>query len=125
MADYIVMKAVEFDKLPAKFKKQHGNVQALVDAGYYVQHKYDGCMCIAEVWPEHLGRSRMLSRTGEDYTASCGHILDALGRALANAPRCTAPAIVIGEVWQPIHEAAFPEISGKFRRHSQSPELKF
>lgn len=125
MPDYIVMKAVEFDKLPSKFKKQHGNVQALVDSGYYVQAKYDGCMGVAEVWPEDLGRSRMLSRTGEDYTKSCGHILDALERALNNSPRCGTPVVVIGEVWQPIEEAAFPEISGKFRRQSPSPELKF
>jgi ATP-dependent DNA ligase len=125
MADYIIMKAVEFDKLPAKFKKQHGNVQALVDAGYWLQAKYDGCMGIASIFPGQPDLCRMRSRTGEDYTASCGHILEALGNALANAPRCNTPAIIIGEVWQPIDEAAFPEVSGKFRRQKPSPELKF
>lgn len=117
MADYIVMKAVEFDKLPAKFKKQHGNVQALVDQGYFVQHKYDGCMGIAVIYPE--GGSKMLSRTGEDYSLSCGHILSFLEGI---AP---GPTIFIGEVWQPIEEAPFPVISGKFRAARPSPELRF
>lgn len=125
MAEYIIMKAVEFSKLPAKFKKQYRDEKGLAEAGFWMQKKYDGCMGVAEVWPQEPEKSRMLSRTGEDYTKSCGHILDALNRALDNAPRCGTPVCVIGEVWQPIEEAAFPEISGKFRRQSPSPELKF
>ena len=126
MADYLIMKAVEFDKLPAKFKKQYVDEQGLIDAGFWLQKKYDGCMGIAVVAHPSRGKlSRMLSRTGEDYTSSCGHILKELEEALGDSDRLDESIIVIGEVWQPIEEATFPTISGKFRRQSPSPELQF
>jgi len=127
MSDYIVMRAVEFSKLPATFKKIFKNEKGLVEAGYWMQKKYDGCMGIAMIRGD--GTSQMLSRTGEDYTKSCEHIIEALLDAKADTwdgdGQCWDDFIVIGEVWQPISEAAFPEISGKFRRQSPSPELRF
>ena len=127
MADYIVMKAVEHGKLPSKFRKQYPDLKSLQDAGWWLQKKYDGCMGIADVWNHNLGNSRMLSRTGEDYTLSCGHILNELHEAMddRHGPNDWEHAAFIGEVWQPIEEAAFPTISGKFRRQNPSPELRF
>lgn len=40
------MKAVEYDKLPVKFKKANP-FEGLLDQGYWLQKKYDGCMGIA------------------------------------------------------------------------------
>jgi ATP-dependent DNA ligase len=125
MADYLIMKAVEFDKLPVKFKKANP-FDSLCRAGYWLQRKYDGCMGIAEMHPEPI-LCRMLSRTGEDYTASTRHILKELHEALTerHGHEGWTPTIFIGEVWQPVEEAKFPAISGKFRRQSPSPELRF
>lgn len=118
----LIMKAVEFDKLPVGFKKTHGSAQALVDKGWWVQPKYDGCFGMAVLRP--YDESRMLSRTGEDYSASCGHILAALEAAAA---KVYGPEwqefVVLGEVYQP--ETPFPVISGNFRRQRPSPELVF
>lgn len=110
MSDYLIMKAVEYDKLPVKFKKAHP-FDGLMAEGYWLQKKYDGCMGIV------VG-DKMLSRTGEDYTRSCGHLVEEVRRHIPSFN-------VIGEVWQPPTEALFPAISGKFRRHSPSPELMF
>lgn len=127
MSDYLIMKAVEHAKLPAKFRKQYPDTNALLDAGWWVQDKYDGCMGIA-MMTTHREDCKMLSRTGEDYTPSCGHILDELHEAktaLVGYPTLLEDFIVIGEVWQPGWEAPFPAISGKFRRRAASPELRF
>lgn len=121
MADVKIMKAVEFDKLPAKFKKQFGDVQALVDAGWWVQPKYDGCFGMAVIRENR--QHQMLSRTGEDYTPSCQHILQDLYDA---AYRSYDPPwndfVVLGEVWRP--STPFPTISGMFRRRAES-DLQF
>lgn len=122
MSDYLIMKAVEFDKLPVKFKKLHGSIEALAEAGWWTQKKYDGCMGIAMM---SRGGSRMLSRTGEDYSESCAHILDELHSAADDFDPGWEDFIVIGEAWVPIEEAAFPAISGRFRRKKHDSHLRF
>jgi ATP-dependent DNA ligase len=123
MADYLIMKAVEYEKLPVKFKKAHP-FEGLLSEGYWLQKKYDGCMGIATIRFER-SECTMQSRTGEDYSASTQHILTELHEAACTQSGSFDPFIVIGEVWQPIEEAKFPAISGKFRRQSPSPELRF
>lgn len=120
MADVKIMKAVEFDKLSAAFKKNvPGGPNSLVwDHGFWVQRKYDGVFGMASI---HAARSDcvMHTRTGERIR-SCDHILDLLhGAAGGNQ------IVVLGELWRPITEAAFPQISGEVRRHAPSPHLRF
>ncbi len=115
----LILKAAEFDKQSSKFRKRAGSVDALYETGLYMlQPKYDGCFGAAVIDP--LG-SRMYSRTGENYTASCEHILRELEEALTTSGMDRA--VFLGEVWHP--DIAFPTISGKFRRQAPSPDLKF
>lgn len=124
MSDYLIMKAVEFDKLPVKYKKLNpGGVQQLVDEGFWTQKKYDGCMGIAFM-RRSPGNTVMVSRTGKDYTTSCQGILDEI-REAADETGSWDDFAVIGEVWRPIEEAAFPAISGEFRRRQRSDKLRF
>jgi DNA ligase-1 len=123
MNDYLILKAVEHNKLPVKFKKQYPSIDALVAAGWWTQKKYDGCMGIAHM--RFNGGSTMQSRTGEDYTTSCGSILEEIREAADEQGESWDDFVVIGEVWQPIEEAAFPTISGKFRKAQLAPSLKF
>lgn len=111
----LILKAVEFDKLSAKLRKQYADEQALLMAGWWAFPKYDGCYGMVVV---SGGEARMLSRTGEDYSASCGHILSEVKEALEGED-----GVVIGEVWA--QGRTFPEISGAFRRHRQSDWLQF
>lgn len=123
MADIKIMKAVEFDKLPAKFRKQYPDLQALQAAGYWLQKKYDGCFGMAVIRVD--GNHQMLSRTGEDYTKSCIHILDELYEAAEALHGGTLKQsfVVIGELWLP--DVAFPTISGKFRQQRACSYLQF
>lgn len=111
------MKAVEFDKLPAAFKKAHGRVDNLRQCGWWLQPKYDGCFVKIEVNP--FGSFEITSRTDEPVR-SMAHI----GEELAD--RCTATGLYgtfYGEAWHPTE--TFPVVSGMFRRHSPQPELVF
>lgn len=122
MPDYQIMKAVEYDKLPVKFKK--ANPYAMMAAnGYWLQKKYDGCF--GQAIMRFNGGSQMLSRTGEDYTASCGHILEEIREAADSQSGSWDDFVVMGEVWRPFDEAKFPAISGQFRRHNPEPTLRF
>lgn len=119
MSKYNIMYAVEYAKLPVKFKKQYPSLQALADAGYWLQRKYDGCFGMAVV-KDGCG-SIMLSRTGEDYTTSCSHILSELAES-ARAWGPFDPFVMLGEVWHP--DLKFPAISGQFRKAAPS-KLRF
>lgn len=124
MSDYLILKAVEHAKLPVKFRKTYPTTQSMVDAGWWVQEKYDGCMGVAFIDADR-SKCRMQSRTGEDYSVSCEFILDELFEAANECGPDTTPCVVIGEVWQPASEALFPAISGKFRKRQANSDLKF
>jgi DNA ligase-1 len=114
VADPLILKAVEFGKLSSKFRKKWADEQALWEAGWLAQRKYDGCFGMAVITDYE---AQMLSRTGEDYTTSCAHILAELQEAAA----CWVnfgPFIVLGEVWHP--DLSFPTISGQFRKRAPS-----
>lgn len=119
MADILIMKAVEHAALPAKFRKQYPHLEALKAAGYWLQRKYDGCFGKATIRAD--GKHTMESRTGEDYTVSCQHLLDEL--AEAGEAGLGTDFVVLGEVWHPTWP--FPTISGKFRKGAPCPELHF
>lgn len=116
-----ILKAVEFEKCSAKFKKQLGDVNRLWVLGWQLQAKYDGCFGMAVI--RAAGGSQMLSRTGEDYTASCGHILEELREAAQEQSGGWDDFVVLGEVWHPTWK--FPAIGGKFRKRAPCPELVF
>ena len=117
MSDYIVMKPVELSATCAAFRKKHPNYQSLIDAGYWLQRKYDGCCGVAVFAPGQP--AMMLSRTGEDYSVSCRLILEKLEDRLEGGA-----CIVIGEVWHPSWD--FPKISGRFRQQREAEaELVF
>lgn len=120
MAKYQILKAVEFDKLSAKFRKAHRDENHLRDRGWLLQPKYDGCFGMAII--RGNGFNQMLSRTGEDYTTSCLHILQELEEAAQEQSGGWDEFVVLGEVWHP--EYSFPTISGKFRKRAAS-DLKF
>lgn len=123
MADYNILKAVEYGKTSAAWRKTHA-FEELLDLGWWLQPKYDGCFGMAVIKPDPAD-SRMLSRTGEDYTASCRHLLDEIHQCCEETG--TFPMdegfVVLGEVWHPTDK--FPKISGDFRRQRPSPELCF
>lgn len=121
MADIQIMKAVEFDKLPAKFRKQYPHLDALKAAGYWLQRKYDGCFGKATLRAD--GKHTMESRTGEDYTTSCQHLLNELAEAGEEWLRGGTGFVVLGEVWHPTWP--FPTISGKFRKGAPCRDLHF
>lgn len=120
MAEVKIMKAVEWDKLSAAFKKKHGSVDALAVAGFWAQKKYDGCFGMAVLKAD--GSAFMRSRTAEDYTDSCIHILKELRHALDDHQ--IAEGVFLGEVWNA--ELPFPTISGLFRQQRRiATELGF
>lgn len=120
MAEVKIMKAVEFDKLLVKFKKKYGSAEGLWAAGWLLQKKYDGCFGMAII--RGNGFNQMLSRTGEDYTTSCLHILEEIEEAATEQSGSWDEFVVLGEVWHPT--LAFPTISGQFRKRAVS-ELRF
>jgi ATP-dependent DNA ligase len=113
MADPKYMKAVEFGKLPAKFKKQYGNADELRKAGWWVQPKYDGCYGMAVFAG---GSAQMLSRGAQDCSVSCAHILRELVDVVPQ------DCVILGEVWHP--DRAQPRISGSFMAQRAS-DLQF
>jgi ATP-dependent DNA ligase len=114
MPDIRIMKAVEYKKLPAKFKKQHPNVLAMRAAGWAIQPKYDGCYAEFHILDDRTVRA--LTRTGETIR-SCDHIAQYLLTVSEE------PCVWVGELWDMDREALFPKISGDVRRHSASPNL--
>lgn len=122
MADIRIMKAVEFSKLSAKFKKIYADEVALWAAGWVIQPKYDGCYGEFHVVTETSGVKSCfgLTRTGE-IIKSCEHVIEAI---LSN-PLVPSNCIIAGELWCDKDDVLFPEISGWVRRHYAAPLLSF
>lgn len=118
MADVRILKAVEFSKLSAKFKKQYKDEQALFDAGWWLQPKFDGCYAEFHIDTRGVPTWRANTRTNEPIL-SCQHIIDNL---LARTPPGTQ-CVYVGELWCDDHAVKFPEISGWVRRHYAAPKL--
>ena len=117
----LIMKATELSGQSAAFRKSYPTVKALADGGWWMQPKYDGCFGMAVM--RHDGESRMLSRTGEDYSVSCQHILDHLVRLMDALRPGWNECVILGEVWHRSWE--FSKISGSMRRRASCPELVF
>lgn len=111
----LILKATEFDKQSAAFRKKYKDVQALYDHGWILQPKYDGVFALITIRPDRRDSS-VITRTGEPIR-SCDHILDAL-----HAHRPTRVGyVVLAELWAP--GTPFPTISGWARQHRPAPEL--
>lgn len=106
MAEYIIQKAVE----PSKVVKSRRLRLEDMAVMYEAQPKYDGCCAVIRV-----DDGEAFSRTGEPNKALGGII-----RELRTFPQL-AGTVVIGEAWHP--ELPFNEISGAFRRFTESNRL--
>lgn len=104
MAD-LIQKAVEWDKLSAKFKREWGSIDNLDRSRWLYQPKYDGCHVIFDT------RDMVVFSRTREIVRSMDHILEQLPRGY----------IIQGEAYQ--FGTKFPEISGAFRRHSAQPQL--
>lgn len=104
MAD-LIQKAVEWDKLSAKFKKEWGSIDNLDRYRWLHQPKYDGCHVIFDT------RDMVVFSRTREIVRSMDHILGQLPRGY----------VIQGEAYQ--YDTKFPEISGAFRRHSPQPQL--
>jgi len=105
MADYPFPKAVDFDNLSAKAKKNFN------PEGWLLQPKWDGCAMVVTV--DRLGN--VWGKTASNKPVkSCDHILQYVRDNLG----CGVYAM---EVWRPA--TMFQDISGMFRTHSAQPGL--
>lgn len=120
MADVRILKAVEFSKLSAKFKKQYANEQALFAAGWWLQPKFDGCYAEFHIDNRGVPTARANTRTDEPIR-SCQHIIDELVAITPKGSQC----VYVGELWTHAADMRFPQISGEVRRHSPSTDLQF
>lgn len=115
---YLSQSAVEYDGLSATAKRKLCPPE-LIALTYMAQKKYDGVSAIIFTgcgFGINHG-AKVLSRTGEDYTVSCGHLLKAAQELFGEN------MVLFGEVWHPDME--FEDISGHFRRHAPAPDLQF
>lgn len=120
MSDIQILKAVEYDELGAQTKKRYSDLNEFLKAGWWVQPKFDGCFGLARISQDNA--SGMFSRTGKNYSASCGHILDQLAALADQQSGAWDDFVVLGEVFHAKHE--FPTISGMFRKRAKS-DLSF
>ena len=114
-----IMKAVAFDKLSANTKLRFGNVKALRERGWLLQPKLDGCYMAVFVKDGCV--TKITSRTGE-IVRSMDHVADEVSMA-ARRMRNLGEFVMIGEAWNKWN--SFPEISGRFRQHSNAFLLHF
>ena len=92
----------------AAFKKAHPTLDDLPAEDYVLQAKYDGCLAIINT------RNRVAyTRTGE-LINSMDHIVKWVAEMFPHA-------VVFGEAYIP--NTPFKDISGKFRRHANQPDL--
>lgn len=117
------MKAVEYDKLPAKFRKAQP-FDTLCAPVYWLQPKYDGCFVKAVV--NHGAQScKFFTRTGETIH-SMGHLAPRLIElagimARAKPDDFYEDVTFYGEAWA--QDVPFPTISGWVRQHGPAPRL--
>ena len=107
----IAHKAVELSKVKVARRKVL-SAPHFLDDNYIAQPKYDGCFAAVTTFG---GDFEVQSRTGERIK-SCDHLGEEI---LSVIPPYN---VVFGEAWCPNTEQA--TISGDFRRHSASPNLK-
>lgn len=114
MSDYIVHKAIEYSAISRNSLKL---LSANTD--WIISPKYDGCHAVFLF--DNGKHYSTLSRTGETVRSMEHIAIDLLRRYpwLATAGRVA----ICGEAWTPYKD--FNEISGLFRKHSNSPELMF
>jgi ATP-dependent DNA ligase len=123
MSGELIMKAVEWDKLPSAFKKKYPTLEALQADGWWLQKKYDGCFGMATI--RQNGDSGIYTREG-NVIRSCQHIIDDIAAALDDEYEYDWPSdayTFLGELWTP--GVPFKTISGQVRRHAASPDLQF
>ena len=113
MSDYLSPSASNYADLSAKVRKGIPAEDQL-HLFYAAMKKYDGVSGIVD-----LDAGTMTSRTGEDYSVSCAHLIAQCQGVFGTGGK------VFGEVWHP----TLPQstISGDFRRQSsgEASHLKF
>ena len=106
----IIQKAVEYNKVSAKLRKQFPRVESLVHDGTYCwQPKYDGIHCIIDT------TNRCAFTRENTPLPAIQHVVDYLSTA------CGTGRVFQGEVWLP--GVAFKDISGAARRQYLQPQL--
>ena len=106
MADYPFPKAVDFENLSAKARKNFN------PEGWLLQPKWDGCAMVALV---RRHDSCVVGVTASNKKVlSCDHILNHLRDTVG-------PGVYAMEVWRPA--TMFQDISGMFRTQSAQPNL--
>lgn len=104
MADYLSPSAANYADLSAKVRKTLPP-EDQIHLHYAAMRKYDGVSGIVDTTA-----GTMTSRTGEDYSVSCAHIIKQCQETFGE------DTMVYGEVWHPTD--AQSKISGDFRRQS-------
>jgi hypothetical protein len=105
MADYPFPKAVDFENLSAKAKKNFN------PEGWLLQPKWDGCAMVVTADRE----GNVCGRTASNkLVQSCDHILQYVKDNLGSG-------VYAMEVWRPA--TMFQDISGMFRTHAAQPGL--
>lgn len=104
MADYLSPSAANYADLSAKVRKTLPP-EDQIHLHYAAMRKYDGVSGIVDTTA-----GTMTSRTGEDYSVSCAHIIKQCQETFGE------DTVVYGEVWHPTD--AQSKISGDFRRQS-------
>ena len=126
MANEIIHKAVELSKVKTKRRKELEQPGYLAK-NYIAQPKHDGCNTVMKLYPAPTDQTAWLaaettSRTGEPNRAM-GRAERALASFLAPEVRTHGGLVLLGEAWWPGKDQ-FSEISGHFRRHSESDKLR-
>ncbi len=103
------MKAVEYDKLPSKFRKASPLEEIRNSDNYVAQPKYDGVYCQIS-----LPDGAVLSRTDE-VLHSVPHCVEALRKFIPPG------YVVVAEIWHPTWDHS--QINGAARRHKPQGDL--
>jgi len=115
----IIHKAVELSKVKVARRRELEQPGYLAK-NYIAQPKHDGCNTVMKFYPD--GTVETTSRTGEPNRAM-GRAERALWPRLADRLMPSCGLVVLGEAWWPGKDQ-FSEISGHFRRHSESNKLR-